>query len=127
MVEAPVLRLRRGCLELRFKRAMVRVIVHNWFTLTFTATPAGGTIIAATEHLGLGRGWWMPGVSAGLFVAIAMGLSGAFWAGGILFATFGMQAMGFAFSAIATAVLTRGDRERLTSLLERVSERRGAA
>jgi hypothetical protein len=106
---------------------MVRVIVHNWFSLTFTAAPGGGTIIAAREHLGLGRGWWMPGVFAGLFGAITTGLSGALSARIILFMTFGMQAAGFAFSAIAAASLTRSDRESLKSLLERVADARVAA
>jgi len=56
-----------------------------------------------------------------------MGVSGTFWLSGIAFATVGIQAIGFVFSAVVTALLTRGDRERLVSLVSRVAGARAAA
>lgn len=127
LAETPVFRVRGGHLNVRFKRALVRAIVHNWFELNFSAREGGGTTIEVEERIGLGRGWWVAGVVAALFSGIVMASERTFWPSGFLFVVAGGQSVALAFSAAVTCTLERGDRERLAALLTRVAGAQVAA
>jgi hypothetical protein len=64
---AAVFRVRDGKLEVRFERsnwygrsrAIVGVILYNWYRLQLTREPSGGTLISAGQWPGRTRGWWV--------------------------------------------------------------------
>ena len=125
LAETLVWRERGTRLDVRFKRAMVRVLVHNWFRLTFAAGSTG-TRVDVEERFGLGRGWWATALLGAGFFGIFAAFSQMPWTMAA-FMTVLLEAVALVFGAVVSAFLTDRDRRDLVDRLERILDARPAA
>lgn len=121
LAEGPVFRERGAELDLRFKRATTRVVLHNWFALSFSASGPTGTAIVVREHLGVGPAWWIPGLGGGLLFGLFAALSVRFDPLVPLIGSAFVEGMTLLVSAVSIAIEAAEDRLLLSSLLARVA------
>lgn len=111
-------RKRSERLEMRFKRALVRVSVHSWFQVTMTPVERG-TRIEVTQRIGVGKGWWLSGPFAGLFFGVVGILSQFPWRAIVLMSVL-LQLAALFFGCVVAFIVYDGDAMKMTAHLQRV-------
>jgi len=121
LAEGAVFRERGAALDLRFKRATTRLVIHNWFALSLLEAGPTGTTIVVRENLGVGPAWWIPGLAGGLFFGLFAISSVRFNPLVPLIGSAFVEGMTLLMSAFAAAIEATEDRLLLSSFSARVA------